>query len=63
MVTLLSGEQFIDSGASWTDQEDGNGTIFAQNDLNGSQPTLDEWLQNGKKTTRGYGVHRGHSMV
>ena len=49
MVTLLSGEQFIDSGASWTDQEDGNGTIFAQNDLNGSHPTLDEWLQHGKK--------------
>ena len=49
VVTLLTGEQFIDSGASWTDQEDGNGTILAQNNLNRSQPSLDEWLQNGKK--------------
>ena len=53
IITLLSTDTWIDPGATWTDLEDGNGTIFAQNDLNQTHPTLEEWVQNGKKLPEG----------
>ena len=49
IITLLTTDTWIDPGATWTDQKDGNGTIFSQNDLNQTHPTFEEWVQNGKK--------------
>jgi hypothetical protein len=53
VITLLSTDTWIDPGATWTDQKDGNGTVFSQNDLNHTHPTLEEWVQNGKKLPEG----------
>ena len=53
IITLLSTDPWIDPGATWKDQKDGNGTIFSQNDLNQTHPTLEEWVQNGKKLPEG----------
>jgi hypothetical protein len=49
VITLLSTDRWIDPGATWTDQKDGNGTVFSQNDLNHTHPSFEEWIQNGKK--------------
>ena len=49
VITLLTTDPWIDPGATWTDQKDGNGTIFSQNDLNQTHPSFEEWVQNGKK--------------
>jgi hypothetical protein len=53
VITLLTTDTWIDPGATWTDQKDGNGTVFSQNDLNQTHPTLEEWIQNGKKLPEG----------
>ena len=53
VITLLTTDTWIDPGATWTDSEDGNGTIFAQNDLNQTHPTFEDWVQNGKKLPEG----------
>ena len=53
VITLLTTDTWIDPGATWTDLEDGNGTIFAQNDLNQTHPTFEDWVQNGKKLPEG----------
>jgi hypothetical protein len=53
VITLLTTDPWIDPGATWTDQKDGNGTIFSQNDLNQTHPTFEEWVQNGKKLPEG----------
>ena len=49
VITLLTTDRWIDPGAIWTDSEDGNGTVFSQNDLNQTHPSFEEWIQNGKK--------------
>ena len=49
VITLLTSDKWIDPGATWTDLEDGNGTVFAQNDFNQTHPTFEEWIQNGKQ--------------
>ena len=53
VITLLTTDTWIDPGATWKDPEDGNGTVFAQNDLNQTHPTFEEWVQNGKKLPEG----------
>jgi hypothetical protein len=53
VITLLTTDTWIDPGATWTDQKDGNGTVFSQNDLSQTHPTLEEWIQNGKKLPEG----------
>ncbi len=53
VITLLTSDRWIDPGATWTDLEDGNGFTFAQNDLNQTHPTFEEWVQNGKKLPEG----------
>ena len=52
-ITLLTSDKWIDLGATWTDLEDGNGTVFAQNDFNQTHPTFEEWVQNGKQLPEG----------
>ena len=49
VITLLTSDKWIDPGATWTDPEDGSGTVFAQNDFNQTHPTFEEWIQNGKQ--------------
>jgi len=53
VITLLTTDTWIDPGATWKDPEDGNGTIFAQNDLNQTHPTFEDWVQNGKQLPEG----------
>ena len=49
VITLLTSDKWIDPGATWTDPEDGSGTVFAQNDFNQTHPTFEEWIKNGKQ--------------
>ena len=48
VITLLTSDKWIDPGATWRIQ-DGSGTVFAQIDFNQTNPTFEEWIQNGKQ--------------